>query len=281
MGVYGDGRVGVMGAFAAGITQAGGKLHGITPKFFTAAQGEFDALNKTREIVDTMSVRMRRMREMAQVSKVHPGFLGTHEEFFEWLNARNGIIKPLILVNTNGYYEGLNRFLEGSIENGYASSSLKHRYCVVKDPEQAMEVVHVLNARAAMPEMETTIIRKSVSGVYEELDRAIIVRPGSFKSLEKAFSTLVGYDISNIPGQTQHPQGAPLKPVIFTSDKNGHFDGLREQFNQALEAGFTDATRLSFFRFAESEEHAADIVHDLSCAPLVMPQHLINQSISI
>lgn len=113
--VYGGGRAGLMGIVAQATLQAGGQVVGVIPQALVEKEW---ALHDCTElhIVDTMHERKRLMAERADAFVALPGGIGTLEEFFEvwtWrqLDYHN---KPVGLLNTNGFYDGLLSFL-GSV----------------------------------------------------------------------------------------------------------------------------------------------------------------------
>jgi uncharacterized protein (TIGR00730 family) len=70
-----------------------------------------------------MHERKRMMAERADAFIALPGGIGTFEEFFEvWTWRQLGYHdKPIGLLNTQGYYDGLLRFAQSSVEQGFLS----------------------------------------------------------------------------------------------------------------------------------------------------------------
>jgi uncharacterized protein (TIGR00730 family) len=70
-----------------------------------------------------MHERKRMMAERADVFVALPGGIGTFEEFFEvWTWRQLGYHdKPVGLVNTEGYYDGLLQFAKHSVAQGFLS----------------------------------------------------------------------------------------------------------------------------------------------------------------
>jgi uncharacterized protein (TIGR00730 family) len=68
-----------------------------------------------------MHERKARMAEAADAFVALPGGFGTLDEFFEIVSwAQLGIhAKPCILLNTGGYYDGLLRFLDSAVTEGF------------------------------------------------------------------------------------------------------------------------------------------------------------------
>lgn len=120
--VYGGGNNGLMGLVAQATADAGGRVVGIIP---TALQPKENTRNACTElhVVDTMHERKRMMAERADVFLTLPGGIGTFEEFFEmWTWRQLGYHdKPVGLLNTQGYYDGLLSFAKNSVAQGFLS----------------------------------------------------------------------------------------------------------------------------------------------------------------
>jgi uncharacterized protein (TIGR00730 family) len=72
-----------------------------------------------------MHERKRLMAERADAFVALPGGIGTFEEFFEvWTWRQLGYHdKPVGLLNTGGYYDGLVRFLESTVTHGFLADA--------------------------------------------------------------------------------------------------------------------------------------------------------------
>ncbi|MGF9979422.1 TIGR00730 family Rossman fold protein [Viridibacillus arvi] len=106
--IYGGASVGVMGAVADAVLEAGGKVIGVMPSFLE--KREISHKNLTELIVvDSMHDRKEKMAELADGFMALPGGPGTLEEFFEIFTwAQLGLHqKPCGLLNINHYYDPL------------------------------------------------------------------------------------------------------------------------------------------------------------------------------
>lgn len=137
--VFGGSKKGLMGACARGIREFGGETVGIAPRFFEEA----DVLDPdcSRFIyTETMAQRKSAMEDEAEAFAVLPGGIGTLEEFFEVLTlrqlGRHG--KPIVLLNTAGYYDAMAGMLAQAVEKGFVSRAVldKIRFCAT--PEEAI-----------------------------------------------------------------------------------------------------------------------------------------------
>jgi hypothetical protein len=143
--VYGGGNNGLMGLVAQATADAGGRVVGIIPKALQPTENTRTACNELH-VVDTMHERKRMMAERADVFLALPGGIGTFEEFFEvWTWRQLGYHdKPIGLLNTQGYYDGLLNFAKNSITQGFLSDwqmdlirTAEHPHALLRDLVQA------------------------------------------------------------------------------------------------------------------------------------------------
>ncbi len=118
--VYGGGSGGLMGTVAAATLAAGGRVVGVIPKALVEkewAKADCSELH----VVDNMHDRKRMMAERADCFLALPGGIGTLEEFFEvWTWRQLGYHdKPVGLLNTNGFYDGLLSFMRHCTTQGF------------------------------------------------------------------------------------------------------------------------------------------------------------------
>ncbi len=120
--VYGGGNNGLMGIVAQATADAGGPVVGIIPKALQTKENTRTACTELH-VVETMHERKRGMAERADVFLALPGGIGTFEEFFEvWTWRQLGYHdKPIGLLNTHGYYDGLLKFAQTSVQQGFLS----------------------------------------------------------------------------------------------------------------------------------------------------------------
>jgi uncharacterized protein (TIGR00730 family) len=123
--VYGGGNNGLMGVLANATLAAGGRVVGVIPH--SLVEREFAKLDCTElHVVDNMHERKRMMAERADAFVALPGGIGTLEEFFEvWTWRQLGYHdKPIGLLNLEGYFDPMLKFLAGSIAHGFMSDWL-------------------------------------------------------------------------------------------------------------------------------------------------------------
>ena len=118
--VYGGAAVGVMGAVANSILEAGGEAIGVIPKSLALKKVAHQHLTALH-VVDTMHQRKAMMAELSDGFIALPGGWGTLEELFEILTwAQLGFhYKPCGILNIKGYYDGLIEFLNTAFEQQF------------------------------------------------------------------------------------------------------------------------------------------------------------------
>lgn len=123
--VYGAGDVGLMGEVARAAMAGGAPTLGVIPEHLDAR--EVGRRDLTQYVVtETMHERKKVMFMNADAIVVLPGGAGSLDEFFEVLTWRQlGLHdKPLLLLNTEGYWEPLLALVGHIIDEGFAELSL-------------------------------------------------------------------------------------------------------------------------------------------------------------
>jgi len=124
--VYGGASIGVMGAVADGVLEAGGSAIGVLPHFFSTKEIAHRDLDELI-IVNSMHERKAKMSELSDGFIALPGGWGTIEEIFEMLTwAQLGHhAKPCGLLNIDSYYNELSDFLEKAIEHQFVKEEYR------------------------------------------------------------------------------------------------------------------------------------------------------------
>jgi len=138
--VYGGGRVGLMGQLADAVLAAGGEVLGVIPRALATKERAHPGLTDL-EVVETMHERKARMAELAGAFIALPGGLGTLEELFEtWTWGQLGIhAKPLGLLDGNGYFDHLIRFLDHAVEERFVQPEYRGMVVVASAPEALLD----------------------------------------------------------------------------------------------------------------------------------------------
>jgi uncharacterized protein (TIGR00730 family) len=119
--VYGAGDVGLMGALAAAVAEAGGARLGVVPGHLIAR--EAPGRDHSRLVVtETMHERKKVMFMNADAIVALPGGPGTLDELFEVLTWRQlGLhAKPVLLLDSGGYWAPLVALIEHTVAQGFA-----------------------------------------------------------------------------------------------------------------------------------------------------------------
>jgi uncharacterized protein (TIGR00730 family) len=118
--VYGGANIGLMGAVADSALAGGASVIGVLPEVLVGREIAHEGLT-TLEFVPTMHERKARMTELADAFLILPGGYGTLEEMLEAVTwAQLGLhAKPVVLINTANYWDGLLKFLDTAVEAGF------------------------------------------------------------------------------------------------------------------------------------------------------------------
>ncbi|KAF8471904.1 hypothetical protein BDZ91DRAFT_481344 [Kalaharituber pfeilii] len=125
--VYGGGTVGLMGAIASELISLGGSVHGFIPEALISKEQEgrvpIEARYGKTTIVPDMHKRKELMAKASQAFVAMPGGFGTMDELFEIITWNQlGIHDcPVVLLNIDGYYDGLMQWINTAIEHGLIS----------------------------------------------------------------------------------------------------------------------------------------------------------------
>ncbi|MBE7182571.1 MAG: TIGR00730 family Rossman fold protein [Terriglobus roseus] len=140
--VYGGARVGLMGAVAKAAMQHGGKVVGVIPHVLVDREVADHGLTELH-VVDTMHTRKALMAERADAFLILPGGYGTLEEMFEVLTWQSiGLhTRPVCLLNTCGFYDGLLAFLDTCVEKGVLRSAARANLLVADTVDAALHIL--------------------------------------------------------------------------------------------------------------------------------------------
>ena len=140
--IYGGGVVGSMGNIANGALSENGKVIGIIPKFMADLEWAHKGLTKLH-IVQSMHERKHLMLDGVDAAIALPGGCGTLEELMEAITLKRlGIfIKPIIIVNTKGFFDHLIKLLEYSISEKFMSEKHGTMWSVVNNVEDVIPAI--------------------------------------------------------------------------------------------------------------------------------------------
>ena len=140
--VYGGGGAGLMGAMANKALAEGAHVHGVIPGFLNTVEHGHQNLSQL-EVVPDMRERKHRMLVDSDAVVSLPGGSGTFEEVFEALTLKRlgDFLGPIVLVNTNNYFDRLVNFLEHSVSERFMSELHLEMWSIVDEPEQVFEAM--------------------------------------------------------------------------------------------------------------------------------------------
>lgn len=140
--VYGAGDVGLMGEVARAAQSAGGETFGVIPAHLVAWEvGKTDLTHYV--VTETMHERKKVMFMNANAVVVLPGGAGSLDELFEVLTwAQLGLHqKPIVILNTAGYWNPLLNLIQHVIDQGFADPSLLDFLTVAATPDEAFDAL--------------------------------------------------------------------------------------------------------------------------------------------
>ena len=141
--VYGGSKLGLMYACANAVKENGGKIIGIMPEriagFGCANPEDCD------EFIITPGMRERKAKldEMSDAIVALAGGFGTLEELSEIIVQKQlGYSnKPIVILNTNGFYDKLVEFFETIINQKFANTESRKLYYLAQNPIDAIEYI--------------------------------------------------------------------------------------------------------------------------------------------
>lgn len=153
--IYGGGRTGVMGTLADAVLEGGSSVVGVIPDFLMRHEAGHEGVTQL-EVVATMHERKARMAELSDGFVVLPGGLGTLDELFEIVTWKQlGLhTKPIVVVNSAGYWDDLRAMIDGIVATGYARPESAELAVFVSD------INDVFPTLARLPAGELTVDSK-------------------------------------------------------------------------------------------------------------------------
>lgn len=122
--IYGGAKIGLMHAVAEATLAHGGRVIGVIPEVLLDLEVAHPGLTELH-VTSTMHTRKALMSERSDAFIALPGGFGTFEELFEVLAWQTLKLhrKPIVLLNTNGFYNKLLEFLDHCVQEGMLKPS--------------------------------------------------------------------------------------------------------------------------------------------------------------
>lgn len=149
--VYGGSRLGMMYTCASQVKANGGKIIGIMPqRLYDFGFGNPDDCD---EFIITTGMRERKakMDEVSEGVIALAGGFGTLEEISEMIVQKQlGYNKkPIVILNTKGFYDNLTAFFDSIIDNNFAKQETKELYYIAQTPLEAVNYIKSYNVHAS------------------------------------------------------------------------------------------------------------------------------------
>ena len=139
--VNGAGRTGLMGTCTDACLAAGGKAIGVIPQFMIDQGWQHRGMTELLVTPD-MHRRKELMAEKSDACIALAGGVGTLEELLEIITWKQlGLyLKPIIILNTNGYYDALLAQLQRAADECFMRPQHTAIWSVAATPEEAIQL---------------------------------------------------------------------------------------------------------------------------------------------
>ncbi|GJL85144.1 MAG: hypothetical protein DHS20C02_09190 [Micavibrio sp.] len=250
--VYGGMDAGLMGIVASASLAAGANVTGIIPRRLKDSERMLEGITETI-IVDDLWDRKKRMFALADAVVTLPGGFGTLDEtsevlFWGKLGLHN---KPLVLVNTENYWDDLIGFLK-------PLPDYDERFLIVVDGVD--DVISALESWSPPPSVdEPDHYPHFEDEIIRDTNEPIIMdKP----SVENTYYVICALGLKQL--------GRHSRPIGFLNT-NGQFDGLLAWINRAAEETFITKKCLGLFSVADNADDLRSALKEQS--PVAIDLH--------
>ncbi len=141
--ILGAGNMGLMGAMADAMVAAGGTMTGVIPQFMVE-KGWHHPQCTELVVTQDMADRKTTIWHRADALVALPGGIGTLDELSEILVLKQlGVLThPIVILNTDGYYDLLLQTLDHMVEEHFLLPMHKDMYKVVSTPEEVLPAIY-------------------------------------------------------------------------------------------------------------------------------------------
>lgn len=145
--ITGAGNQGLMNAVEEAALAEGGHVTGIIPSFMIDEGWHHTGLTELI-VTDTIHARKQMMADLSDGVVALPGGCGTLEELLEIITWKQlGLyLNPIIILNTNGYYDALLAQLKQAISEGFMRDIHGDIWKVASTPEEAIALLYTTPA---------------------------------------------------------------------------------------------------------------------------------------
>lgn len=143
--ITGGGFRGLMASVEEGALSNGGKVTAVIPQFMVSAGWLHKDLNDVH-ITNDMQERKKLMIDESDAVIILPGGCGTLDEAMEVLTLKQlGLyLKPVVFLNTNGFYDLLTKHLERLVAEKFMKPDHLLLWAVANTPEELIKLVYEL-----------------------------------------------------------------------------------------------------------------------------------------
>lgn len=140
--VCGGGANGLMGQLADTAIAEGGKIKGIMPRFMRDIEWAHKGITDFH-YTETMAERKKLFFKDIDGIVALAGSSGTWEELFEAITLKRlgKLNVPIVILNTNGYYDELKKFMERSIQEKFMDERHLQLWSFVEKPEDVLRAI--------------------------------------------------------------------------------------------------------------------------------------------
>jgi uncharacterized protein (TIGR00730 family) len=137
--VFGGGDGGLMGKLADTVIEHGGRIKGIMPRFMKEIEWAHKGVTDF-EFTETMHERKTKYLENVDGVVALPGGSGTLEELLETITLKRlgRFTKPIVILNTNSYYEPLQAMLNKCVSENFMHAEHMKMWTFVDEPEDVI-----------------------------------------------------------------------------------------------------------------------------------------------
>ncbi len=141
--VYGGSTLGMMWACASEVKKYGGKIYGVMPQRLVDMGCRTDNCDEFY-LAEGMRDRKQTMDDISAGVIALAGGFGTLEELTEMMVQKQlGYNKkPIVILNTNGFYDELLSFFKKIIEQKFANKISREIYYVANTPQEAVDYIN-------------------------------------------------------------------------------------------------------------------------------------------
>ena len=135
--VFGGGSTGLMGRIADTVIKMNGEIIGIMPNFMKAIEWDHKGVYNFH-FVEDMHARKKKFIDSSDALITLPGGSGTFEELLEAITLKRlGLHDlPIIILNTNGYFDPLIEMLKRAVEQQFLRPEDGKLWDVIDEPEE-------------------------------------------------------------------------------------------------------------------------------------------------